>query len=37
MFKPGAQAGGTLGPFSPSENFKTLRSNFDICKNFQRI
>jgi len=30
----GAQPGG--GAFSLAENFKTLHSNFDICRNFQR-
>jgi len=30
------QGRGHLG-HSPLENFKTLHSNFDICRNFQRI
>jgi len=25
------------GAFAPTEIFKTLHSNFDICRNFQRI
>jgi len=28
---------GALGIFASPENFKTLYSNFDICRNFQRI
>ena len=32
------QPGGALAICpSPTENFKTLHSNFDICRNFQRI
>jgi len=33
----GATRGGAFKPFAPPEIFKTLRSNFDICRNFQRI
>jgi len=33
----GAQPGGGFGPFSPTEIFKILHSNFDIFRNFQRI
>jgi len=29
--------GGAFEAFAPPENFKTLHSNFDICRNFQRI
>jgi len=29
-------SGGIVGIIHP-ENFKTLHSNFDICRNFQRI
>jgi len=29
--------GGYLGRFSSPENFKTLHSNFDICRNIQKI
>ena len=29
--------GGHLGHFPPPEIFKTLHSNFGICRNFQRI
>ena len=29
--------GGTFGTFATPEIFKTLHSNFDICRNFQRI
>jgi len=29
--------GGHLGQFAPPEIFKTLHSNFEICRNFQRI
>jgi len=28
---------GELGHFPPPENFKTLHSNFHICRNFQGI
>jgi len=30
------QGGGRLGNLPPSQIFKTLHSNFDICRNFQR-
>jgi len=33
----GAQPGGAFGAFAPVENFKTLHSNFVICRNFQRL
>jgi len=33
----GAQAVGAFGAFSIPKIFKTLHSNFDICRNFQRI
>jgi len=35
----GAQpgGGGAFGAFAPPEIFKTLHSNFDICRNFQII
>ena len=33
----GAQPGGAFGAFAPPEIFKTLHSNFDICRNFERI
>ena len=36
LYSPGAKPGGAFGAF-PRENFKTLHSNFDICRNFQRI
>jgi len=29
--------GGAFGTFASPETFKTLRSNFDICRNFQRM
>jgi len=29
--------GGIFAAFVPPEIFKTLHSNFDICRNFQRI
>jgi len=29
--------GGAFGAFPPPEIFKTLHSNFDICRSFQRI
>jgi len=32
-----ATGGGAFGAFAPPEIFKTLHSNFDICRNFQRI
>jgi len=36
--RTGAQQGGAFGAFAPTpEIFKTLHSNFDICRNFQRI
>jgi len=31
------QGGGHLGHLPPPEIFKTLHSNFDICRNFERI
>jgi len=34
----GAQPGGeAFGVLAPPEIFKTLHSNFDICRNFQRM
>jgi len=33
--KSGAQPRGALGAFAPPETFKTLHSNFGICRNFQ--
>jgi len=32
-----ATRGGAFGAFDPPEIFKTLHSNFDICRNFQRL
>jgi len=29
--------GGAFGHLPPSQIFKTLHSNIDICRNFQRI
>jgi len=33
---PGARPGLTFGAFVLPENFKTLHSNFHVCRNFQR-
>ena len=33
----GTQTGGGIWGICPPENFKMLHSNFDICRNFQRI
>jgi len=35
--RAGAQSGGWAFGHLPTPNFKTLHSNFDICRNFQRI
>jgi len=37
LCKRATRGGGHLGHFPPPENFKTVYSNFDSCKSFQRI